>query len=276
MIPVPEGWSPRSTADYYLHDGEPRGFDRAALVRALMSTSFVVNTGEDPLVGGSRPMTGTEANDVADLVFGAAPDREGSPFDLQVLDVEPRHEVQCPACGATIRARMADAPDDQGDDGDDAHVLSEPRPSPKPDARGFWIVSCSCGYVTSPDPSPMRVREAAGDHLRAKTMTDADDQGDDDEPAPTPHERAQGFARRAQEAQDRLGWADPEDHMEVTHATVDLARVVSDVARELRSLLGVLATPTPPHSGIDTCRHQQAPRVHPRYEIQESGHAPED
>lgn len=219
MIPVPEGWSPRSTADYYLHGGEPRGFGRAALVRALMSTSFVVNTGEDPLVGGSRPMTGTEANDVADLVFGAAPDREGSPFDLQVLDVEPRHEVQCPACGATIRARMADAPDDQGDDADDAHVLSEPRPSPKPDARGFWIVSCSCGYVTSPNPSAMRARKAAGDHLRAKTT-----------------------------------------------ASDDLAH----------GLPSGSVTTTPPQSGIDTCRHHPSPRVHPRYEIQESGHAPED
>lgn len=54
---------------------------------------------------------------------------------------------------------------------------------------------------------------------------------------PTPSERAQGLYRRAKEAQDRLGWADPKDHMEVTHATVDLARVVTDLARELRQLI---------------------------------------
>lgn len=59
----------------------------------------------------------------------------------------------------------------------------------------------------------------------------------EDDPPSTPTERAQNLARRAQDAQDRLGWANPDDHMEVTHATVDLARVVTDLARELRALV---------------------------------------
>ncbi len=33
---------------------------------------------------------------------------------------------------------------------------------------------------------------------------------------------------------------------------------------------------TTPSTGFDTCRHQHAQRVHPHYEIQESGYAPED
>ncbi len=58
-----------------------------------------------------------------------------------------------------------------------------------------------------------------------------------EEPPPsTPAERLDSLCRRAQEAQDRLGWADPQDHAEVTHATVDLARVVNDLTRELRTL----------------------------------------
>lgn len=43
--------------------------DRAAIVAALMSTPIITNTGMDSTpVGGSRPLSGTEAQDVADLL----------------------------------------------------------------------------------------------------------------------------------------------------------------------------------------------------------------
>lgn len=54
-------------------------------------------------------------------------------------------------------------------------------------------------------------------------------------------DQAQELRRRAKEAQDMLGWANPLDLHTVTHATVDLARVVTDLAGLVHQTLMDLA-----------------------------------
>lgn len=50
---------------------------------------------------------------------------------------------------------------------------------------------------------------------------------------------------RAMEVQDRLGWADPADHQVVTYATVDLARLVVELAAEVEALRAQVAVSAP-------------------------------
>jgi hypothetical protein len=67
---------------------KPLCLDRSALVHALTHTGI----GEP-----ARVLTGTEASDVADLVFGPAGNREGSPF-ADVSGATCRHqEARLPA-----------------------------------------------------------------------------------------------------------------------------------------------------------------------------------
>jgi hypothetical protein len=53
-----------------------------------------------------------------------------APFIVEANQPEPAHEVECPACGATIRARMADAPEVVA-----ARVRALPRLAPHDEAR---------------------------------------------------------------------------------------------------------------------------------------------
>jgi hypothetical protein len=93
--------------------------DRSALVHALTHTPIVLNTGADPTpVGGSRPLSGTEANDVADLLSHRPPRgvRAGPPHAGP--DPRPFHgsirEVR-PVDDASALPDPRDVPDEQLD-----------------------------------------------------------------------------------------------------------------------------------------------------------------
>lgn len=76
--------------------------DRGELVHALTHTAFVFNDGTEATpVGGHRPLSATEANDVADLVFGPAPHRMGSPF-ADAADDGALHAVERTASGDVV------------------------------------------------------------------------------------------------------------------------------------------------------------------------------
>lgn len=51
-----------------------------------------------------------------------------------------------------------------------------------------------------------------------------------------PHAVSADLRADAKAAQDRLGWASPTDHQEVTYATVDLARIVVTMAQRIQML----------------------------------------
>lgn len=50
------------------------------------------------------------------------------------------------------------------------HVLSEPYHPSNPDGRELWVVSCSCGYSTSPTGVHRAVASAKA-HQDTKTST---------------------------------------------------------------------------------------------------------
>jgi hypothetical protein len=58
-------------------------------------------------------------------------------------------------------------------------------------------------------------------------------------------DQAQQLRRKAQNAQDRLGWADWNNHEEVTCATVDLARIVTELSQLVHQTLVELVNGEP-------------------------------
>ncbi len=71
----------------------------------------------------------------------------------------------------------------------------------------------------------------------------------------------------------------PDDELTSAWGATDFNRTQNyddRAERVVTSSASLSSTTTPESTGIDTCRHQHAQRVHPHYEIQESGYAPED